>query len=382
MATSKKTKIFKKIFFTSTLFFSTTLPFVATAANTSLKKEHSTSVVDTLTTSLKTICSVRADGSRGSVSVVDINNENTPPELRKKIINLYKLRPSSITSLETNNIDKTIIKENSSSSIFNLLVFDETKVYSKDEETATYENAPKITNLSNANQALNFKTNNPSKYNEESPLLYFKLIPNENQEGEGRPVTQKILDEAGVLVLRIDMKDRNSQPVTEYLFLPGFNSYLQRKYTLNTIVLPSEEYKHSVSSLSNAQLANYPEFNNVMPTKREITKRTNNYKKGNVQYSVMFEYGMPQNISIEPTKTDIPVINNFNEVDVTKNIFNRKFEQSFNINGFQPSSNLSQTEMVVIIVGIIGFGLILSLVVYLMSIIVNKVKYRHNKDEY
>lgn len=381
MIKTKKTKIFRKIFFTSTLFFSASIPFITTG--TLLKKDYSASYIDATTASNPTIFSVREDGTRGSVSIVDINGENTPPELRRKVINLYKMKPSNVTSIETDNIENEIKKENSSSSIFNLLVFDENKVYSKDEETTTYENAPKVTNLSNANKALNYKSNNPSKYNEDSPLLYFKPIRTvENEQETFKPVTQKLLDQLGVLVLRIDMKDRNSQPVTEYLFLPGFNSNLQRKYTLNTVVLPSEEYKNSVSSLTNAQLESYPEFNNVSPTKRYITKRTNNYKKGNVQYSVMFEYEKPTEIDIDPGKTDISVINNYGENDVVKNIFDRKFEQSFNISGFQPSSNLSQTQMIMIIAGIIGFGFILSLVVYLMSIIVNKVKYGRNKDEY
>ncbi len=324
------------------------------------------------------------------IKIKSMDDANLTADQKDSIRRLFKNAPSQITSNESiyDPNGSGDLAELAPASIFHLLEFDETKVYGLSNDTVNNQNAPRVTNLSDIRSGTTFKwsttgsstggwvgePNSPDpNLSPESPIPY--LINTNGQTDAEKIVSQQDLDAAGILFLRVDMKDKvTNQPITEFLTISGFNSILSRKFLSSNIDLPGSEYKKSVTEIKNSDLISYPQFVGNRPSQVTLTSRTNNPKEGSLNYSLLFNFEIPKNITIDPdNKNKLDVLNRY--TDASKTLSNTSYHQEFVLKGFIKSPNISNNDIIIILASIIAGGVVICLLVYLGSLITRKIRF-------
>lgn len=330
--------------------------------------------------SLNTVNTQFKEGS-SLIKVKSIASPGLNETQKKNIKNIYKRKPSELLAKETNsngNYDE-IPSAISPISLFNILEFDKNSVYDLDlTNVGDYQYAPKIVNLSSANQALNYlkQDDQVSSYPPDTPLEYFKNI--KNKDGTETPITQNLMDEYGILVLMVEMSKRGTpnDKIYEYITISGFNNSLDRNFSSQNTVLPGTEYVNSVVSISNAKLESYPVFvgpEKAQPTSRKLVSRVNDSINGTINYTLNFKYDIPKFLEVNEDRiSSISVIKNYRGAQ--KSAYNTYFEHEFILKGFQRSSNVTKTDIFLIIGGIILSGVLISLVIWLVSLLTRKIR--------
>lgn len=325
--------------------------------------------------------STREEQTSKYVKVKSLDDENLSSKERKQILNVYKLLPSEVHTKDSEIKDgEEFDGKLSPKSIFHLLEFDKTKVHTLSTNTTT-DNFPKITNMSNASHAMNYKNDGKKiETKKEDELQYLNKVKDDNGAEIG--VTQEYLNEIGLLILRIDMKlitpENGNSDVTEFITISGFNSSLTRQFESENIVLPAKEYSKSVNEISDNDLVLYPQFkdNSVEPTIRSLTTRENDPKSGKINYSLNFWYSLNEDITLN-TNSNLSIISN-NKANQSSSKFTTSYKQEFVLKGFQPSPNITEKEIIIILASIIGGGAVVGALVYLASIFTQKIRFKNS----
>lgn len=198
-------------------------------------------------------------------------------------------------------------------------------------------------------------------------------------------VSENLLNSLGILYVKVTTYNRTSQTIsyTDYIMLSGFGSSLSSSSSSGVLTPSGEEFKKKVPDLSDNDLANYPTFdtdfknqdtiNNVVaqtdPQVREVMNRQDYARNGSVKYTVNFDWEVNQNIY-----NSAKAINNGASTSSSTSFLNREMSKDFSISGFQPSSNVTTRETVIIVASIIAAGVIISALLYVVSLFTRKIR--------
>lgn len=124
----------------------------------------------------KKVDSKETKNPKSNLSIINLGTEGLTEKEQIIIKSLYKSKPSNVSTEYSIGDDfQPIIASNS---IYNIIKFDENKVHGVKDTEPTKR--PKITNISNANKALNFNENSSTNPGEgttarpDTPLEFFK----------------------------------------------------------------------------------------------------------------------------------------------------------------------------------------------------------------
>lgn len=198
-------------------------------------------------------------------------------------------------------------------------------------------------------------------------------------------ISENLLNSLGILFIKITTYNRTSQAIsyTDYVMLSGFGSSLSSSSSSGVLTPNGEEFKKKVPDLTDNDLANYPTFvtdfrnqdtvNTVTaktdPQMKEVLNRQDDARSGSVKYSVNFNWEVDQNIY-----NSIKVGQSTNTDQTGKAYLDRKMEKNFSISGFQPSSNITTRETVIIVASIIAAGVVVSSSIYVVSLFTRKIR--------
>lgn len=207
-----------------------------------------------------------------------------------------------------------------------------------------------------------------------------------NKIGE-TDISENLLNSLGILFVKITTYDKSAQSTvyTDYVMLSGFGSSLSSSSSSGVLTPNGEEFKKKVPDLSNNDLANYPTFvsdfenkdtvntvkANTDPQMKIVSNRQDDARNGSVKYDVNFNWEINEQIynSAKVTNTGTGTSNSGQ-----KSYLNREMEKSFSISGFQPSSNITTRETVIIVASIIAAGVVVSICVYIVSLFTRKIR--------
>lgn len=322
--------------------------------------------------------------SNSNIEVLNLGTNGLTEKQQTIIKALYKSKPSNIsTELSQGDDLQPIIASNS---IYNIIKFDDTKVYGPKDTDPTKR--PKIVNISNAEKALNFKENSSSTSDTvvakpDTDLKFF--MPIKDSQGNNTFVNQNLLDYYGLLILRVEytLKSTNVKGY-EYLWISGFYSTLDRQFSSDNPTISGTEYSKSVSQVSNSDLVNYPQFDGEnKPTNRVLENRNNDSRTGSINYKVNFKYDFNNLIQIdEKAISSTAVLNKYPTSTTNKDNIVAKhatsYSKEFLLKGFQPAPNISTEGIILILSIIISSGVGLALIIYFSSIILRKIRFRNS----
>lgn len=373
---SKKRKIFL-----SSLGMVASFALVTPIVSTNLSNEYTTS--SDFSSNVRKVEKKDTENTGSNIKVLNLGSEGLTEKEQTTIKSLYKSKPSNVSTELSQGADlQPIIASNS---VYNIVKFDETKVYGPTDADPTKR--PKIVNISNAEKALNFKENSSSSgetvtAKPDTPLEFF--VPLKDSEGNDKPIDQNFLDYSGLLILRVEYTLKTNTKGYEYLWISGFYSSLDKQFSSDNPTISGAEYSKSVSQVSNNDLISYPKFDGEnKPTNRSLENRNNDSRTGSINYKVNFKYDFNKDIKIDESKVSgyqvlsrYPTSSSNQSNILTKHT--TSYSKEFLLKGFQPAPNISTEGIIVILSIIISSGVGLALIIYFSSILIRKIRFRNS----
>ena len=319
----------------------------------------------------------------GSTGIsLKVPNYSVDKQKADKIASTYSKKPSSIITTLPGKDQKP-----NNFSIYNILDFG-----SKwNDYTATdAKNKPTIINLGNKNSySQNFQnaknqSNNWLQY-VSSDLTNQTSLPAFDKTNDGeQPITQEYLDNQGVLTLQLSVVEKNnsgtSQKTTYYVMISGFGVRLNKNSASESPQLAGSLYAMNVNAVSNQTLLDNIVFDSDTNLHKQVGQdtRINNSNDGSITFTGDFSWFIPPTISFASgfpgliTKDNATSIGtNSGTVDEDlkyipqhQSLVTTTWERQFVFKGFQPSPNISNTEVVQIVVAIICSTIALSALGY------------------
>lgn len=309
----------------------------------------------------------------GSTGIsLKVPNYSVDKQKADKIASTYSQKPSSIsTTLPGKDQKPTTL------SIYNILDFG-----SKwNDYTATdAKNKPTIINLGNKNSySQNFQNAKNQSHGwlqyVSSDLTNQTSLPAFDKTNDGeQPITQEYLDNQGVLTLQLSVVEKNNsstsqQKTTYYVMISGFGVRLNKNSASESPQLAGSLYAMNVNAISNQTLLDNIVFDSDTNLHKQVGQdtRINNSNEGSITFTGDFSWFIPPTISFASgfpgliTKDNATSIgtNNGSVDDSLKyipqhqSLVTTTWERQFVFKGFQPSPNISNTEVVQIVVAII-----------------------------
>lgn len=298
-----------------------------------------------------------------------VPNFSKNPEKAQLIQSTYRYQPSS---LDTNNNDPTNI-----ANVFNILHFDS-------EEWNLTDNGkkPTIFNLGSVstyrNNLLNAKgteSNNWLSFSNNQLVDTVSLPAFDKANDQTQPINQKYLDDQGVLALQINLYNKNisDSETTYYVMIPGFNTALNKQSMSGNPMLPSSIYVQNIRTIDDNVLLDNIKFdnpgNNDTLNKSVVSgTRVNNIKDGTISLDADFTWQIPETIKFSTTFVGVishsransvgtsggNVVETYKYVAPNDKRVETNWNKKFSFTGFQPSPNISNTQVLEIIGFIMG----------------------------
>ena len=319
----------------------------------------------------------------GSTGIsLKVPNYSVDKQKADKIASTYSQKPSSIsTTLPGINQKPTTL------SIYNILDFG-----SKwNDYTATdAKNKPTIINLGNKNSySQNFQNAKNQSHGwlqyVSSDLTNQTSLPAFDKTNDGeQPITQEYLDNQGVLTLQLSVVEKNnsgtSQKTTYYVMISGFGVRLNKNSASESPQLAGSLYAMNVNAVSNQTLLDNIVFDSDTNLHKQVGQdtRINNSNEGSITFTGDFSWFIPPTISFasgfpglitKDNATSIGTNNgtvddNLKYIPQHQSLVTTTWERQFVFKGFQPSPNISNTEVVQIVVAIICSAIALAALGY------------------
>lgn len=357
---------------------------------------------------------LKSDGTDSGIGVKVPNFSNTSSSEAQleanTILKMYQSLPSTISTKSKDNPQAT------NPNFKDLAISDLITVDSSKWQTEGTSSV-KVFNLSSYSTYKDNYQNNISNTSNQTPTEFSNLsidnsLPAFNDlklsDDETQQVTENLLDSLGILCLQITVTAKSATTSSGwesfYLMIPGFGGSLsESKIAQNNVMLPTNYYSSGVGSVSNSDLVSY--LLSVWQTNKSlsstyasiptisISSRKNNANTGQINFTSTFSFST--NISnssglsfkdsfagvVDSATTSLTqAINGHISVDNSSNVYNTNisYDRNFVSSGFQPSPAVSNSNVLIITVVIIGVITAICALAFVASTYSRKIRFKNS----